>query len=273
MWIPQAAALLLLGGASAHAHAAPTLLTPAQQADMQELKAIFLDLEDEYTDAYNAWRSEYSAASRAHREARAENPDAVFNGPERVEPTYFPRFDRLAQAGVGEAQVWCLSNFRGEGDKAAQKRDFTRRAMAIIMNADAPQAKLPRIVSSRTYARRGESFLSGAEASAILTMLETVSTDVEAQSGAAYALASMGAGPGVADDVAEANKLAAMRAVSERYPTTKSGKRAGGFVFQKERLQIGMVAPDIIGADVDGNPMKLSDFRGKATVIDFWGFW
>jgi hypothetical protein len=34
-----------------------------------------------------------------------------------------------------------------------------------------------------------------------------------------------------------------------------------------------MVAPDILGLDVDGNDMKLSDFRGKVTVIDFWGFW
>ncbi len=34
-----------------------------------------------------------------------------------------------------------------------------------------------------------------------------------------------------------------------------------------------MKAPDIIGQDHDGNYIKLSDFKGKVTVIDFWTFW
>ena len=40
-----------------------------------------------------------------------------------------------------------------------------------------------------------------------------------------------------------------------------------------ERLQLGMTAPEIVGKDIDGNDMKLSDFKGKVTVLDFWGFW
>jgi carbamoyltransferase len=43
--------------------------------------------------------------------------------------------------------------------------------------------------------------------------------------------------------------------------------------FEKERLQIGMLAPDIVGHDLDGRPMKLSEFRGKVVVVDFWGDW
>jgi peroxiredoxin len=39
------------------------------------------------------------------------------------------------------------------------------------------------------------------------------------------------------------------------------------------RLQIGMVAPDIAGVDTDGTNFKLSDYRGKVVVLDFWGFW
>jgi len=40
-----------------------------------------------------------------------------------------------------------------------------------------------------------------------------------------------------------------------------------------EKLAIGKVAPEIIGKDVDGNEMKLSDYRGKIVVLDFWGDW
>jgi hypothetical protein len=43
--------------------------------------------------------------------------------------------------------------------------------------------------------------------------------------------------------------------------------------FEQERLQIGMVAPDIAGEDTAGVKFKLSDYRGKVVVIDFWGDW
>jgi cytochrome oxidase Cu insertion factor (SCO1/SenC/PrrC family) len=36
---------------------------------------------------------------------------------------------------------------------------------------------------------------------------------------------------------------------------------------------IGKVAPDIEGVDVDGKKFKLSDYRGKVVVLDFWGDW
>lgn len=38
-------------------------------------------------------------------------------------------------------------------------------------------------------------------------------------------------------------------------------------------LEIGSVAPDIEGADLDGVAFKLSDYRGKIVVLDFWGDW
>ncbi|MEM1452314.1 MAG: hypothetical protein AAF957_19070 [Planctomycetota bacterium] len=40
-----------------------------------------------------------------------------------------------------------------------------------------------------------------------------------------------------------------------------------------EALKNGQPAPEILGTDVDGNPMKLSDYRGKVVVLDFWGHW
>ncbi len=48
---------------------------------------------------------------------------------------------------------------------------------------------------------------------------------------------------------------------------------AAGSVFVVERLQIGMVAPEIEAEDLDGVNFKLSDYRGKVVVIDFWGDW
>jgi hypothetical protein len=38
-------------------------------------------------------------------------------------------------------------------------------------------------------------------------------------------------------------------------------------------LAIGKVAPEIEGEDMDGVKFKLSDYRGRVVVIDFWGDW
>lgn len=56
--------------------------------------------------------------------------------------------------------------------------------------------------------------------------------------------------------------------------------------FQSERGDVAPVAPDrprqlatrqqapeIEGEDIDGRRFKLSDFRGKVVVLDFWGHW
>jgi hypothetical protein len=32
-------------------------------------------------------------------------------------------------------------------------------------------------------------------------------------------------------------------------------------------------APEIQGVDIDGKKFKLSDYRGKVVVLDFWGNW
>jgi cytochrome oxidase Cu insertion factor (SCO1/SenC/PrrC family) len=40
-----------------------------------------------------------------------------------------------------------------------------------------------------------------------------------------------------------------------------------------EDLAIGKLAPEISGVDVDGRKFKLSDYRGKVVVLDFWGDW
>jgi hypothetical protein len=38
-------------------------------------------------------------------------------------------------------------------------------------------------------------------------------------------------------------------------------------------IGIGKEAPEIEGEDLDGKKMKLSDYRGKVVVLDFWGDW
>jgi hypothetical protein len=44
-------------------------------------------------------------------------------------------------------------------------------------------------------------------------------------------------------------------------------------LFELRNLAIGKTAPQIEGEDIDGVKFKLSDYRGKVVVLDFWGHW
>jgi hypothetical protein len=75
---------------------------------------------------------------------------------------------------------------------------------------------------------------------------------------------------------AEAEKLFE-RVVSD-FGDVKFGERtlaeaARGELFELRNLAIGKVAPEIEGKDVKGRTFKLSEYRGKVVVIDFWGDW
>jgi peroxiredoxin len=52
---------------------------------------------------------------------------------------------------------------------------------------------------------------------------------------------------------------------------------AGAAVAQARRivttLTVGKVAPEIVGHDLDGQPMRLSDYRGRVVVLAFSGHW
>ena len=54
---------------------------------------------------------------------------------------------------------------------------------------------------------------------------------------------------------------------------TTYGEIAERELFELENLQVGCVAPDIEGQDLDEIPFKLSDYHGKVVMLDFWGHW
>ena len=61
--------------------------------------------------------------------------------------------------------------------------------------------------------------------------------------------------------------------VIAKYGTKEQKETAQAELFEMQNLAIGKVAPEIEGEDVDGKKFKLSDYRGKVVVIDFWGDW
>ena len=51
------------------------------------------------------------------------------------------------------------------------------------------------------------------------------------------------------------------------------GKEAEQELFELRNLRIGQTAPDIEAKDLDGASFKLSNYRGRVTVLVFWASW
>jgi hypothetical protein len=81
-------------------------------------------------------------------------------------------------------------------------------------------------------------------------------------------------------DAERATAIAALERARDEFGKEKDYGRGGdwatavdGPLFQLQNLYIGAMAPDIVGEDLNGVEFKLSDYRGKVVVIDFWGNW
>ena len=74
---------------------------------------------------------------------------------------------------------------------------------------------------------------------------------------------------------AEVEAIAAM--CIEKYSDVKVGRTTAARQAEKilalANIKVGKIAPDIVGNDLDGAEFKLSDYRGKVVMLDFWGDW
>jgi len=90
-----------------------------------------------------------------------------------------------------------------------------------------------------------------------------------------------------ADDMSESKEAEKLRQESEqlferaitKYADVKLSfggtvaDQAKGALYELRYLSIGKVAPEVEGEDADSKKFKLSDYRGKVVLLDFWGNW
>lgn len=70
----------------------------------------------------------------------------------------------------------------------------------------------------------------------------------------------------------------ALQTIIDELPHVKKGRSTYAELAKRElfdliHLQVGKEVPDIVGKDLDGVEFRLSDYRGKVVLLDFWGHW
>src|SRR5262249_62122027 len=76
---------------------------------------------------------------------------------------------------------------------------------------------------------------------------------------------------------AQAEAVAMMEKAVKVAPDVKIGSdtlaKAAAVELVSLRMRVGNPVPDIEGTDLDGKKVKLSNYRGKVVLFDFWATW
>lgn len=154
------------------------------------------------------------------------------------------------------------------------------KARALVLEHHLANPNVESIVQS--LARQGR----GYDVKLLNTLIEkNPAKPVKAM--AAYMLAQSvkaeAEGPKVKDSEIEAKQAEAIKALeklAEEYGDVqvsglrgKIGDVARTAIEEIKKSPIGKVTPEIEAEDVDGVNFKLSDYRGKVVLLDFWGHW
>lgn len=252
---------LCLGAAFPQQESIPAipLMTPAESSSATDASS----LTQEYQAAYANWRKEVQAMS----EQKEKDFDAF---PAEPTASFYPRFSALAQQGDFDARLWCLENFShdpAEGQDRADKwlSEFLGCAMASQDNA-AARKRLSRGLYGGVALPEWQDIDRAAAA------LTRVSPEQERAAVAGMRLGVLRWRKDASPEL-EAHCQALEEKLLSTWPDSQTAVRVLGKRFANENLQLNMVAPELAGADVDGNPLSLHAQRGKVVVIDFWGFW
>jgi hypothetical protein len=244
-------AFLILGSAP--------LPTPLEPAGPVACADAFEELDAQYEVAVEAWSEELGRTKglKERRALREAHPALEF----------WPRFEGLADGGEGRALLWMVNNLREKGvksrERAAAQRPYYLRLAREHSSAEWFGEVLEQLGKDSRH--MDDDFVL----SLYLTVLEKSESD-EHRAGALYQAASA-----LLKSEAEgaAERAEAFRArLEQEFPETTWAEK----LRQQralEAVQVGKVAPDFAGRTIDGFEFKLSEYRGKVVMLDFYGFW
>ena len=273
---------------------APAVVAQEKQVSSKATVEAVEELEQEFKTSYDAWLQELRSASKAERQKLYEK---------RPQPSsWFPKFWEIVDAepkseAAAAAATWIVT-------RASMNEPKLKKSLGVLLAHHIENPKMEKVCSKLGRAPT-------LTAASFLKQVATKNPNAKVQGLAYFNLAeSLKSRAKMARTLKNADEKTQESYVSylgketfdvvknadsakleleaeklyEKVLTTAEyadlehyrgslGKAAKANLFEMRNLGIGKTAPDIVGEDIDGNAMKLSDYRGKVVVLDFWGDW
>ena len=225
--------------------------------------------------AYQRLFKEFKAADDAHakqlRQARKDKDqqrlETLFK--KKVPAEFVERFQAGADVHRGQPAskpylLWLATYARyGNGDA----QGAVRRLVSEFVR-DKELGSLPLVIYLMVDREDYDRQLGLAQ----LARIAAVNVDAENRAAAHFWRAEI-LGHIIASDMASKQALVDLEQVQQISQMQNLRMRARNFAYELTHLRIGLPAPEIEAEDLDGVAFKLSDYRGKVVLLDFWGHW
>lgn len=230
---------------------------PAQNAETAKLQK----LQRDYMTALQAYEKPYENVHTAEEAAKIH-----LDPKKNPALSYLPKVKTFAQhvkdPNVAvDAWMFVIQVAGGAGN--TKEADG---AVATLMARYVKQPAISKLAQSLPYMfyedPKRDSKIVG-----MLDKIEAGNPDPNVKASALYSKAKLIGGA----NADEATKI--YEEIVAKYPNTSFGKNAKADIYEMQNLVPGKVAPDFEAEDENGRKFKLSDYRGKVVVLDFWGFW
>jgi len=243
---------LLLSALTGASAPAPAAVVARVHVASEVTDDTFESVSQEFDSDYRAWR-------RMPRNERAASPNPA--------KEYLPRFQALAEADSVPAMAWIVGQAGALSGAVTDIGAIYQRWMGHIVESHHDDEAA---VGAITPLYRNRDIEQDVREELARTWLEN-GVHESGQTSLPYALGQILFQKGTDEATAEAIEL--YSELESQFPEDAYAKRAGGEVFKRTRLQVGLEVPDFDAEDVDGVAFSLSDYRGKVVLLDFWGFW
>jgi hypothetical protein len=248
----------------------------------------------QYQDEMNAFREAYQAAKTQEERQKAF---AKYPQPDKLAPKFLDLAEKNPKDPAAlDALLWVVTNVRAQGKDspkakalAVLSKDWVESpkigpaCQALSQGLDKQTESFLRAVLDKNPSRDAQGAACVALAEFVKNRAATVEALKERPQFAQYYENQLGK-----DYFQELMKLDLAKASKEaedlyERAAAKYGdvKLARGTVadtvkpelFEIRYLAVGKKAPEIEGEDIDGKKFKLSDYKGKVVLLDFWGNW
>lgn len=241
--------------------AAPAAL--AAQADaspvQQDPQAAYNKLAKEFNKAMSEWQSELEATIEQAKKDGKRVPRAAYRQPTGE---FVATAQEHAQQLAGKDDAVMFLTFILKN--ASSERNAVKWAIKTLASDHAKSAAIVDALDHLPNAMR----ISRRDVEGLLDEVAENHEDVDVRSRALLVRGRMRLELG-----REKQGIADLKKVVTTSKDEDLLEEANEALYEVERLAVGAVAPEIEGVDVDGVAFKLSDYRGKVVLLDFWGFW